>query len=239
MSSYLCWADGIEYRQTFDGSHCAEVLVRGDQLRSCSPTLEVKGHRELDRVQCPQPLSNRVGADKHFGGGEMPAREEDDLKPSSGKFGEEESPQLVESCLIDCSGPNLRRENRLDLNQGKLGDYQPHFWNPCQRLHRFATGFGMEELGQRTGVNEVTGHLALIPLGSEIGVHRAGYPGQRPADCFQGDAVVGEWLEMRRRLESQVLFRRSIIHDDHADELMLVEPERFDGPQDAILVNSL
>lgn len=97
----------------------------------------------------------------------------------------------------------------------------------------------MIELRQRTGAEEVAGHLTFVPLGPEVGVQGAGNPRQCPSDSFQGDAVVRKGLKARRSLKLQIVFGRIVVENNDADELVLAKRQRFHRPQNAALIDSL
>jgi hypothetical protein len=103
----------------------------------------------------------------------------------------------------------------------------------------FIPGFGVIEFRQRTGVEEVAGHLTFVPLCREVGVHGAWNPRQCPSDSFQGDAVVRKGLKARRSLKLQILFGRIVVENNDADELVLAKRQRFHRPQNAALIDSL
>lgn len=80
---------------------------------------------------------------------------------------------------------------------------------------------------------------ACVRFGGEVGVERAGDPRERLSHGIERKAVVRQWLESGGRREDQFLIRRRIVHDDHADELVLFKPQRLDGSQHPIFVNGL
>jgi hypothetical protein len=62
---------------------------------------------------------------------------------------------------------------------------------------------------------------------------------QCPPDSFQGDAVVRKSLKARRSLKLQVVFRKIVVENNDADELVLAKRQRFHRPQNAAFINSL
>jgi hypothetical protein len=95
------------------------------------------------------------------------------------------------------------------------------------------------ELRQRAGIEEVARHLTFVPLCAEVGVQGAWNSRQCPSDSFQGDAVVRKSLKARRSLKLQVVFRKIVVENNDADELVLAKRQRFHRPQNAAFINSL
>src|SRR5271157_5804515 len=167
------------------------------------------------------------------------ASQQDYLKTASGEVGAEQPTQLLEGQPLDDTGSDFRRKYRFDLHQRKLRDDHPHAGCANEQFHPAAPGFGMIQLRQRTGVEEVARHLTFVPLCLEVGVQGAWNPRQCPPDSFQGDAVVRESLKARRSLKLQVVLRRIVVENNDADELVLAKRQRFHRPKNATLINSL
>lgn len=79
----------------------------------------------------------------------------------------------------------------------------------------------------------------MVSLSREVRVKGAGDLLQRTPDRFQRDGVVRKGLKALGRLKTEFVIGCDVVQDNHAHELMLLEFERFDRPQDAAFVNSL
>ncbi len=184
-------------------------------------------------------MIDSVGPNECFGVLEVTAGQQDNLKPALGEVTVEEPTQLLKGQPLDGTGSDLRRKHRFDLHQRKLRNDHPHAGCSNEQFHPTASGFGVIQFRQRTSVEEAARHLTFVPLCREVGVQGAWNPRQRPSDSFQGDAAVCKSLKARRLLKLQVIFRRIVVENNDADELVLAKRERFHRPQNAAFINSL
>jgi hypothetical protein len=72
--------------------------------------------------------------------------------------------------FADYSCPDFGGKDRLYFDQGELGNDESRSGRINQQLHPFAPDFGVVQLRQGTGVEEITGHLAPVPFSGKVGV---------------------------------------------------------------------
>lgn len=178
-------------------------------------------------------------ADERLRSRHVLTRQQNHFKTASREFGEEKPSQLIERLRLNRTGPDLCREHGLNLDQRQLRNDQSRAGLAGKQHHPLAPSLGMEQLCQCACVQKVAGHLAFVPFGGKVGIERTGDPRKRLSHGIERETVVRQGLEFGRRCENQFLFRRRIVHDDYADELVLGKAERLDGPQDAIFENGL
>jgi len=111
-----------------------------------------------------------VGSNERLSALKVTASQQNDFKASLVKIGKEEAAQLIECCFADHSRPDFGGEDRLDLDQRKLGNDQSRAGRLNQRLHPFTPDPKMVQLCQSDGVNEVAGHLTFVPFSEEVRV---------------------------------------------------------------------
>jgi len=73
------------------GSHLAEILVGGYQLRSRATTLQIQRHRELQGVQCSECAFHSMVPNERLCLLEMTAGQQHHLEPAPGKVRKEQA----------------------------------------------------------------------------------------------------------------------------------------------------
>ena len=84
--------------------------------------VKIKRNGQLHGIQCSERIVHRVGSNERLGAVKVAAGQQNDFETPLGKIGKEKTTQLIECCFADHSRPDFGGEDRLDLDQRKLGN---------------------------------------------------------------------------------------------------------------------